>query len=208
MKTALNKKEVITKDNVKRMGETIAVACARNRCAKYYSERAKKLYDGLVYDVYHHNGDPAQNYSDGYDLAMEAITFLCEHIGKSLSDTATVLKYGKPKRMTVLNACFFIISQYITKQVTFTNRTKSIDDPTFAEPEECVVQKVDNTAPTLEYEFLPTAPIYSAIKVIVKDEFNDLAIAVGNKLDKSPMHEHDISQIDGLQTIRIELSGN
>ena len=40
--------------------------------------------------------------------------------------------------MTVLNACFFIISQYITKQVTFTNRTKSIDDPTFVEPEECI----------------------------------------------------------------------
>ena len=138
MKTALNKKEVITKDNVKTMGETIAVACARNRCAKYYSERAKKLYDGLVYDVYHHNGDPAQNYSDGYDLAMEAIAFLCEHIGKRLSDTTTVLKYGKPKQMTVLNACFFVISQYITKQVTFTNRTKSIDDPTFVEPEECI----------------------------------------------------------------------
>ena len=50
----------------------------------------------------------------------------------------TLLKYGKPKQMTVLNACFFIISQYITKQVTFTNRTKSIDDPTFVEPEGCV----------------------------------------------------------------------
>lgn len=40
--------------------------------------------------------------------------------------------------MTVLNACFFIISQYITKQVTFTNKTKSVDDPTFVEPEGCV----------------------------------------------------------------------
>ena len=134
----MNKKEVITKENVKTMGEIIAVSCARRYCTKYYSERAKKLYDGLVYDVYHHTGDPARNYTDGYDLAMEAITFLCEHTGKSLSDTATVLKYGKPKQMTILNACFFIISQYITKQVTFTNRTKSIDDPTFVEPEECI----------------------------------------------------------------------
>ena len=115
----MNKKEVITKENVKTMGEIIAVSCARRYCTNYYSEKAKKLYDGLVYDVYHHTGVPARNYTDGYDLAMEAITFLCEHIGKSLSDTATVLKYGKPKQMTVLNACFFIISQYITKQVTF-----------------------------------------------------------------------------------------
>ena len=123
----MNKKELITKDNVKTMGETIAVACARNRCAMYYTERAKKLYDGLVRDVYHHNGDPARNYSDGYDLAMEAIAFLCEHIGKRLSDTTTVLKYGNPKEMTILKGCFFVVAQYITKQVTYDRKSVNID---------------------------------------------------------------------------------
>lgn len=51
----MNKQELITKENVKTMGETIAVACARNRCALYYTEKTKKLYDELVRDVSHHN---------------------------------------------------------------------------------------------------------------------------------------------------------
>ena len=40
----MNKKEVITKENVKTMGEIIAVSCARRYCTNYYSEKAKKLY--------------------------------------------------------------------------------------------------------------------------------------------------------------------
>ena len=134
----MNKKELITKENVKTMGEVIAVACARNRCAMYYTERAKKLYDGLVRDVYHHNGDPAQTFSEGYDLAMEAIAFLCEHIGKRLSDTTTVLKYGNPKKMTILQGCFFVVGQYITKQVTYDKKSANIDDPKVMEMDECI----------------------------------------------------------------------
>lgn len=105
----MNKKEVITKENVKTMGEIIAVSCARRYCTNYYSEKAKKLYDGLVYDVYHYTGDPAQTFSEGYDLAMEAIAFLCEHIGKRLSDTMTIIKYGNPKKTTILQGCFFVV---------------------------------------------------------------------------------------------------
>ena len=134
----MNKKEVITKENVKTMGVAIAVACARNWCAMYYSDRAKKLYDGLVRDVYHHNGDPARNYSDGYDLAMEAIAFLCEHIGKRLSDTTTIMKYGNPRKTTILKGCFFVVAQYITKQVTYERKSVNIDDPTVMEMDECI----------------------------------------------------------------------
>ena len=35
--------------------------------------------------------------------------------------------------------------------------------------------------------------------VVGKEEFENLTEVVSNKLDASPMHEHDISQIDGLQ---------
>ena len=134
----MNKKELITKENVKTMGEVIAVACARNRCAMYYTERAKKLYNGLVKDVYHHTGDPAQTFSEGYDLAMEAIAFLCEHIGKRLSDTTTIIKYGSPKKTTILKGCFFVVAQYITKQVTYESKSVNIDDPKVMEMDECI----------------------------------------------------------------------
>ena len=138
MKSALNKKETITKENVKTMGETIAVACARNNCTEFYSERAKKLYDGLVYDVFH-NKDYNTPLSDGYDLAMEAITFLCEHIGKRLSDNTTILKYGKEKETSILQGCFFVVSQYITKQVTYEKKSVNIESKEFTESDKCLV---------------------------------------------------------------------
>ena len=37
----MNKKEVITQENVKTMGEIIAVSCARRYCTNYYFEKAK-----------------------------------------------------------------------------------------------------------------------------------------------------------------------
>ena len=104
----------------------------------YYTERAKKLYEGLVRDVYHHNGDPARNYSDGYDLAMEAIAFLCEHIGKRLSDRTTIMKYGNPRKTTILKGCFFVVTQHITKQVTYERKSVNIDDPKVMEMDECI----------------------------------------------------------------------
>ncbi len=133
MKNKFDENEVITKDNVKRMGEYISIACARGFCTRYYSDKAKKLYDGLVRDVYHHNGDPARNYTDGYDLAMEAICFLCQHMGKRLSDMTKVLKYGVLKPVTIFDGCFFIVSQYINNRVTYIRKIQTIDDPVFLE---------------------------------------------------------------------------
>lgn len=69
---------------------------------------------------------------------MEAIAFLCEHIGKRLSDTTTVLKYGNPKKMTILQGCFFVVAQYITKQVTYERKSVNIDDPKVMEMDECI----------------------------------------------------------------------
>ena len=134
----MNKKEVITKENVKSMGEIIAVSCARRYCTNYYSERAKKLYHGLVRDVYHHTNDSVQTFSDGYDLAMEAIAFLCEHIGKRLSDTTMIIKYGNPRKTTILKGCFFVVAQYITKQVTYESKSVNIDDPKVMDMDECI----------------------------------------------------------------------
>ena len=133
MKTEFDRNELITKDNVKRMGEYISIACARGFCTRYYSDKAKKLYDGLVRDVYHHNGDPARNYTDGYDLAMEAICFLCQHMGRRLSDMTKVLKYGVLKPVTIFDGCFFIVSQYINNRACYVKRIQSIDDPVFLE---------------------------------------------------------------------------
>lgn len=133
MKNKFDENEVITKDNVKRMGEYIAIAGAKRFCSRFYSDKAKRLYDGLVYDVYHHTDDPAQSFTDGYDLAMEAICFLCQHYGKRLSDTTKVLKYGVLKPFTIKDGCFFIVSQYINNRVTYIRKIQTIDDPVFLE---------------------------------------------------------------------------
>ena len=69
---------------------------------------------------------------------MEAIAFLCEHIGKRLSDTTTVIKYGSPKKMTILQGCFFVVAQYITKQVIYERKSINIDNPKVMEMDECI----------------------------------------------------------------------
>lgn len=52
------------------------------------------LYRGLVHDTYDGKTIDEQ-YSDGYDIAQEAICFLCGYIGKSLNEECITDKKGR-----------------------------------------------------------------------------------------------------------------
>ena len=67
--------EPISKDNVKLMGEMIALQLFRTR-KKHYCRIADKLYIGLIKDL-HHMGETNYLVSDGYDYAQTAMCFLC-----------------------------------------------------------------------------------------------------------------------------------
>lgn len=90
---------VITSENIKEMGEMIAL-CALKHFLPY--RKVEKYYFGLIRDI-HRQDDITCNLSDGYDFAQTAICFLCEHMGKTLGDTVTG-KYKQP--VTIRHACY------------------------------------------------------------------------------------------------------
>ena len=75
--------EPISKDNVKLMGEMIALQALRT-VKKYDLKIADKLYIGLIKDL-HHMGEIDYIVSDGYDVAQTAICFLYQFVGHSVS---------------------------------------------------------------------------------------------------------------------------
>ena len=71
----------ITEENVQHIGECNALSAIKKimRFA-HHTCSPDKLYAGLIEDVYG-NRDYNSTFSDGYDLAFEAICFLCHYIG-------------------------------------------------------------------------------------------------------------------------------
>lgn len=59
--------------------------------------------------------DDLSPFSNAYDIAQEAMLFLCEHIGKKLGD-GYITKYGKAT--TIRSACFRCTDNYLEKQYT------------------------------------------------------------------------------------------
>ena len=76
--------EPISKENVKLMGEMIALQLFRTR-KKHYCRTADKLYIGLIKDL-HHMGEVGYTVSDGYDYAQTAMCFLLQYEGTTASD--------------------------------------------------------------------------------------------------------------------------
>ena len=92
--------EPISKDNVKLMGEMIALQALRT-VKKYDLKIADKLYIGLIKDL-HHVNEIDYTVSDGYDCAQTAICFLYQFMGRNVYDT-----YGKDrigKEITIKHA--------------------------------------------------------------------------------------------------------
>lgn len=108
---------VITKDNVQELGENIAI-CSMKHLLPY--RNIYKLYNGLIWDMH-----SLENYeriiTDGYDIAQEAIVYLCQFIGKKLGDLTTN-KYGK--QITIKHGCASVVGNMIYKHYkVFKNTT-------------------------------------------------------------------------------------
>ena len=52
-------------------------------------------------------------FSNAYDIAQEAMLFLCQHIGEKLGDNY-ITKYGKV--VTIKSACYRCADNYLQKQ--------------------------------------------------------------------------------------------
>ena len=140
--------EIITADNVKRMGELIALYALRFsaiRCGGYYSY----LYRCLLKDVFNPHKEKEHIISDGYDYAQDAILFLLHFIGKKPSDVYKIDNSGR--EISIRTECV----RYVNRKISRDKRDRSIEDsietltvePIYREKEEVEEQqkKVEKT---------------------------------------------------------------
>lgn len=130
-KGILDNDVVISAENIQKMGEIIALTCIKTVIVRA-SKELNHLYVRLIDDI-NHSKNSTRPFSDAYDIAQEAMLFLCEHIGEKLGDDYTT-KYGKT--ITIRSACFRHTDRYLNKQYTaHITHTISLDERITAEPE-------------------------------------------------------------------------
>ena len=130
--------EPISKDNVKLMGEMIALQALRT-VKKYDMKVADRLYIGLIKDL-HHMNEIDYTVSDGYDVAQTASCFLWQFAGRKVSEI-----YGKDRRgkeITIKLACYREVDRFID---TLRNRTDRHG----------IIEYIDFT----DYKALPMDPV-------------------------------------------------
>ena len=107
------KDEVITQDNVARIGERMVLRTLKIVLCHSYNRKLQSLYMGLSADVVNIN-NPEHVFSNEYDLAQSAACFLCEYMGMQLDEVCAYTVRGK--QTTILDACFSRINQMLMQQ--------------------------------------------------------------------------------------------
>ena len=110
---------------IKQLGEFIGVSAIR-RVMHYQGERGYKLYLDLVHDIIYEK-QANETFSDGYDIASEAICFLCEHIGKPLGTILKVNNQGK--ELNIRDICFKTVFRYIYGNQKYESNIADLEQP-------------------------------------------------------------------------------
>ena len=173
-------KEVISAENVKLMGEMIALQALRT-VKKFDMKVADKLYIGLIKDL-HHMGEMDYIVSDGYDVAQTAICFLYQFVGRTANEI-----YGKDRKgkdITIKLACYREVDQFIrllrnkpdrrgtiVESVDFTNYKALPADPVNCfEQEQTDYSKYDELVEALQLSALELAILNCYMNGMVQSE--------------------------------------
>lgn len=143
-KGILDNDMVISAENIQKMGEVIALTCIKTVIIRSGKD-LHYLYKGLLHDM-NRSKDDYSPFSNAYDIAQEAMLFLCQHTGEKLGDNC-IMKYGKV--VTIKSACYRCADNYLQKQYTrHLSNTISLDERITAESETTFddEQKNDYTA--------------------------------------------------------------
>ena len=136
-KGVLDNDKIISVENVQRMGEVIAL-CTIKTVIVRGGKDLHNLYKGLLHDVNRSNDDMSR-YSDGYEIAQEAMLFLCQHMGKRL-DNVYITKTGR--KTTIKQACFSVADRYLAKNyVAPMLNTISLNEQITTEPEQFTLRR-------------------------------------------------------------------
>ena len=124
---------VITCENLKMLGEFIGVT-AISRVMHFQGDRGYRLYAGLVHDILYEKQEN-ETFSDGYDIASEAMCFLCEHIGKPLGTVLGVVSKGRGKGrvLTIRDMCFKTVFAYIYRNQKYESNIADLNQPNLRE---------------------------------------------------------------------------
>ena len=140
----LDNDSVISAENIQKIGEVIALTCIKTVIVRSGKD-LHYLYKGMLKDM-NRTKDDLSPFSDAYDIAQEAMLFLCQHMGEKLGDIC-ITKYGKTT--TIRSACFRCADNYLEKQYArHIVNTVSLDERITTEPETILddEQKNDYTA--------------------------------------------------------------
>lgn len=114
--------ETISFDNVQKIGELITLKALHGFLA-FSRQSFEKLYIAYVKDLNRLNY-PSHTFSDAYDLAQTAICFLCDFIGKELTDVYTI-KNGKV--ITIKQATYALVCRHVNRMRRYTQRSCDIE---------------------------------------------------------------------------------
>ena len=129
-KGILDNDMVISTENIQKMGEVVALTCIKTVIVRSGKD-LHYLYKGLLRDMNRSKEDYSP-FSNAYDIAQEAMLFLCQHIGEKLGDNYTT-KYGKV--VTIKSACYRCADNYLQKQYTrHILNTISLDEQITSKP--------------------------------------------------------------------------
>ena len=115
--------EPITNENVKLMGEMMALQALRT-AKKFDWQVADRYYIGLIKGL-HHMGEIDYIVSDGYDIAQTAICFLYQFKVKKITDI-----YDKDRRgieITIKLACYRELDGILRRYRRNAQKTDEID---------------------------------------------------------------------------------
>ena len=114
--------ETISFENIQLMGEMITLKTLRGYFA-YSRQGLDWLYVGLVKDL-NRNNDSNHVFSDAYDFVQNAVCFLCEFVGKKLTDVYTI-KNGQ--EITIKQATYSLVNRLIDRMRRHLDRSCNIE---------------------------------------------------------------------------------
>ena len=159
--------EPISADNVKLMGEMIALQALRT-VKKYDMKAADRLYIGLIKDL-HHMSEMDYIVSDGYDVAQTAICFLYQYAGRKATEICGKDKRGK--ELTIKLACYREVDRFIDSLRNRSDRRGAIEYIDFTDykalpmdPVNCFEQEQTDYS---KYDELVSALQLSALEVAI-----------------------------------------
>lgn len=130
-KGILDNNIVISTENIQKIGKVIALICIKTVLSRSGKD-LHCLYKGLLRDM-NRSKDDYSPFLNAYDIAQEAMLFLCQHIGEKLGDNC-ITKYGKTT--TIRSACYRCADNYLQKQYThYMANTISLDERITSESE-------------------------------------------------------------------------